>query len=87
LDLSVSSGVGSLTATSEPAYPYRAIFGPVYPASKTALNALTIAMALNGYSGTETVEDGAREAVRVALLGLEGPTGKFTRWENQTIPW
>jgi NAD(P)-dependent dehydrogenase (short-subunit alcohol dehydrogenase family) len=104
----VSSGVGSLTATSDPAYPYRAIFGPVYPASKTALNALTVAMALelepdgikvnavspgytktnlNGYSGTETVEEGAREAVRVALLGPDGPTGKFTRWENETIPW
>ncbi len=106
--VNVSSGVGSLTATSDPAYPYRAIFGPVYPASKTALNALTVAMALelepegikvnavspgytktnlNGYSGTETVEEGAREAVRVALLGRDGPTGKFTRWENETIPW
>jgi NAD(P)-dependent dehydrogenase (short-subunit alcohol dehydrogenase family) len=106
--VNVSSGVGSLTATSDPAYPYRAIFGPVYPASKTALNALTVAMALelepdgikvnavspgytktnlNGYSGTETVEEGSREAVRVALLGPDGPTGKFTRWENETIPW
>jgi NAD(P)-dependent dehydrogenase (short-subunit alcohol dehydrogenase family) len=75
----------------------------VYPASKTTLSALTVAMALelepegikvnavspgytktnlNGYSGTETVEEGAREAVRVALLGPDGPTGKFTRWEN-----
>jgi NAD(P)-dependent dehydrogenase (short-subunit alcohol dehydrogenase family) len=106
--VNVSSGVGSLTATSDPAYPYRAIFSPVYPASKTALNALTVAMALelepdgikvnavspgytktalNGYSGPETVEQGAREAVRVALLGPDGPTGKFTRWENETIPW
>jgi NAD(P)-dependent dehydrogenase (short-subunit alcohol dehydrogenase family) len=106
--VNVSSGVGSLTATSDPAYPYRSIFGPVYPASKTALNALTVAMALelephgikvnavspgytktalNGYSGSETVEQGAREAVRVALLGTDGPTGKFTRWENETIPW
>jgi NAD(P)-dependent dehydrogenase (short-subunit alcohol dehydrogenase family) len=106
--VNVSSGVGSLTTNSDPAFPYRAIFGPVYPASKTALNALTLAMALelepegikvnavspgftktnlNGYAGTETVEEGAREAVRVALLGVDGPTGKFTRWENQTIPW
>jgi NAD(P)-dependent dehydrogenase (short-subunit alcohol dehydrogenase family) len=90
------------------AFPWRSIFGPVYPASKTALNALTLAMAielepegikvnavspgftktnLNGYAGTETVEEGAREAVRVALLGPDRPTGTFTRWENETIPW
>ncbi|SOE95287.1 NAD(P)-dependent dehydrogenase, short-chain alcohol dehydrogenase family [Burkholderia sp. D7] len=106
--VNVSSGVGSLTTNSDPAFAYRAIFGPVYPASKTALNALTVAMAielepegikvnaispgytrtnLNGYSGTETVEQGAREAVRVALLGPDSPTGTFTRWENETIPW
>jgi NAD(P)-dependent dehydrogenase (short-subunit alcohol dehydrogenase family) len=106
--VNVSSGVGSLTTNADPAFPYRAIFGPVYPASKTALNALTLAMALelepegikvnavspgytrtnlNGYSGTETVEEGAREAVRVALLGPDGPTGGFTRWEGATIPW
>jgi len=106
--VNVSSGVGSLTTNSDKAFHYRAIFGPVYPASKTALNAITLAMAielepegirvstvspgytktaLNGYSGTETVEQGAREAVRVALLGPDGPTGTFTRWENETIPW
>jgi NAD(P)-dependent dehydrogenase (short-subunit alcohol dehydrogenase family) len=102
--------VGSLTTDSAPAFPYRAIFGPVYPASKTkkALNALTVAMALelepdgikvnvvspgftstnlNGYAGSETVEEGAREAVRVALLGPDGPTGTFTRWNGETIPW
>ena len=44
--VNVSSGVGSLTTNSDPAFPYRSIFGPVYPASKTALNALTLAMAL-----------------------------------------
>ena len=106
--VNVSSGVGSLTTNSDPAFGYRAIFGPVYPASKTALNALTVAMAieleaegipvnavspgftrtnLNGYAGTETLEQGAREAVRVALLGRDGPTGTFTRWENAAIPW
>src|SRR5580704_12824078 len=36
--VNVSSGVGSLTRNSDPSNPYRAIFGPVYPASKTALN-------------------------------------------------
>jgi NAD(P)-dependent dehydrogenase (short-subunit alcohol dehydrogenase family) len=106
--INVSSGVGSLTRNSNPAAPYRAIFGPVYPASKTALNALTVAMAieleaegikvhavspgftrtnLNGYQGTDTVEQGAREIVRLALLNGDGPTGTFTLWENETIPW
>ena len=42
---------------------------------------------LNGYQGTESLEAGSREVVRVALLGPEGPSGTFTRWENQTIPW
>ncbi len=106
--VNVSSGVGSLTTNSDSTFPWRSIFGPVYPASKTALNALTVAMAielepegikvsavspgftktnLNGYAGTETVEEGAREAVRVALLGPDSPTGTFTRWEGETIPW
>jgi len=106
--VNVSSGVGSLTTNSDPAFAYRSIFCPVYPASKTALNALTVAMAielekegikvnavspgftkttLNGYAGTETVEAGAREAVRVALLGPDSPTGTFTRWQNETIAW
>jgi NAD(P)-dependent dehydrogenase (short-subunit alcohol dehydrogenase family) len=44
--VNVSSGVGSLARVSDPAYPYRSIFGPVYPASKTALNAMTLAMAI-----------------------------------------
>jgi NAD(P)-dependent dehydrogenase (short-subunit alcohol dehydrogenase family) len=106
--VNVSSGVGSLTTNADPAYPYHAMFGPIYPASKTALNAMTLAMMielestdikvnlvspgftktnLNGYAGTESVEDGSREVVRVALLGPDGPTGTFTRWENVTIPW
>jgi NAD(P)-dependent dehydrogenase (short-subunit alcohol dehydrogenase family) len=106
--VNISSGVGSLTRTSDPAYPHRAIFGPGYAASKTALNALTLAMAieleetaikvnavspgftktnLNNYAGTETVEEGAREAVRVALLGPDGPTGTFTHATLGTLPW
>ena len=106
--VNVSSGVGSLTGMSDPANPYRPFFGPVYPASKTALNAMTLAMMvelkdtpikvnlvspaftatnLNGYEGTESVEDGSREVVRVALLGPDAPGGTFTRWDNVTIPW
>ena len=106
--VNVSSGVGSLATNADPAFPYHAFFGPVYPASKTALNAMTLAMMvelestaikvnlvspgftrtnLNGYEGVESLEDGSREVVRVALLGPDGPSGTFTRWENTTIPW
>ncbi|MGA7624459.1 MAG: SDR family oxidoreductase [Candidatus Acidiferrales bacterium] len=106
--VNVSSGVGSLTRNADPTFPYRPIFGPGYSASKTALNAITLAMAielestgikvnavspgftktnLNGYAGTETVEEGAREAVRVALLGPDSPTGTFTHATLGTIPW
>ena len=106
--VNVSSGVGSLTANADPDSPYHSMFGPVYPASKAAENAMTLAImieleatdikvnlvspgytstALNNFSGTESVEDGSREVVRVALLGPDGPTGTFTRWEATTIPW
>jgi NAD(P)-dependent dehydrogenase (short-subunit alcohol dehydrogenase family) len=104
--VNVSSAVGSLTANAD--YPFHPMFGPVYPASKAALNAITLAMMvelestgikvslvspgftktnLNGYEGTQSLEEGSREVVRVALLGPDGPTGTFTRWENVTIPW
>jgi NAD(P)-dependent dehydrogenase (short-subunit alcohol dehydrogenase family) len=106
--VNVSSAVGSLTLNADPDYPNHRMFGPVYPASKAALNAMTLAMMvelestaikvnlvtpgftrtnLNGFAGAASVEDGSREVVRVALLGPEGPTGTFTRWENAAIPW
>lgn len=106
--INVSSGVGSLAVNADPAYPYHAFYGPVYPASKTALNAITLAMMvelesttirvnlvspgftktnLNGYAGTESLEDGSREVVRVALLGPDEQSGTFTRWKNTPIPW
>ena len=106
--VNVSSGAGSLTRNADPAHAGRSLFGPTYAASKTALNAITLATAielestdikvnavspgfiktnLNNYAGTGTAEEGSREIVRVALLGPDGPTGTFTRWENATIPW
>jgi NAD(P)-dependent dehydrogenase (short-subunit alcohol dehydrogenase family) len=106
--VNVSSGVGSLAVNSDPSYPYHKMYGPIYAASKTAENAMTLAMMieleetdikvniaspgftstnLNGFAGTESVEDGSREVVRVALLGPDGPTGTFTRWDGSPIPW
>jgi NAD(P)-dependent dehydrogenase (short-subunit alcohol dehydrogenase family) len=106
--VNVSSGAGSLTMHSDPTLPYRSGFRPLYHASKTALNAMTLAMAielestgikvnaaspgptktnLNNYEGTENVEEGAREAVRLALLGPDGPTGTFSHAKLGTLPW
>ncbi|RKR82412.1 NADP-dependent 3-hydroxy acid dehydrogenase YdfG [Mucilaginibacter gracilis] len=106
--VNVSSGVGSLASNADPAFPYRAFYGPVYAASKTGLNAMSLAMmielegtgiklnlvspaftstALNGFEGTESVEDGSREVVRVCLYGPNDPSGTFTSWENTEIPW
>jgi NAD(P)-dependent dehydrogenase (short-subunit alcohol dehydrogenase family) len=106
--VNVSSGAGSLQVNSDPHFPWRPTFGPIYPGSKAALNALTLAMSieleaegipvnavspgftktnLNAFQGTDSVQDGAREIVRVALLGRDGPTGEFTRWEGEIIPW
>jgi NAD(P)-dependent dehydrogenase (short-subunit alcohol dehydrogenase family) len=106
--VNVSSGVGSLTRNADPANAHRSVFGPVYPASKTALNAMTLAMAielestgikvnaaspgftktnLNAYEGTESVQEGAREAVRLALLGPDGPTGTFSHAKLGQLPW
>jgi NAD(P)-dependent dehydrogenase (short-subunit alcohol dehydrogenase family) len=106
--VNVSSGVGSLTSMSDPGNPYHKGYGVLYPGSKSAQNAITLAMMieledsnikvnlvspgftktnLNGYEGTESLEDGSREVVRVALLGPDGSTGTFTRWPNQPISW
>ena len=101
--VNVSSGVGSLTRNSDPAYPYRSIFGPGYSASKTALNAMTLAMAielestgikvnavspgftrtnLNGYEGTETVEEGAARGG--ARLRCSARTARQARSRTQS---
>ncbi len=105
--VNVSSGVGSLTLNADPNFPPRALFGPGYSASKTALNAVTLAFAieleatpikvnaacpgftatdLNNFLGERTVQQAAREPVRLALLGNDGPTGTFSN-EDGPIPW
>ena len=106
--VNVSSGAGSLTLAADPNSPTRGFFDAAYATSKTALNALTVAMAIelepdgikvnavspgftktrmNGFLGTETVEEGAAEAVRVALLGAQAPTATFTSATMGAIPW
>lgn len=106
--VNVSSGMGSLTLNSDPDFPLRPLFDVNYAASKTALNALTLAMAielepyginvnavspgftrtrLTGFAGTDTPEEGAVEAVRVAVFGAAGPTGTFTHATMGVVPW
>jgi NAD(P)-dependent dehydrogenase (short-subunit alcohol dehydrogenase family) len=41
---------------------------------------------LNMFRGTRSVEEGAREPVRLALLGADGPTGTFSD-EAGPVPW
>ena len=41
---------------------------------------------LNNFSGTQTVEEGAREPVRLALIGPDGPTGTFSN-ASGPLPW
>ncbi|HTU59275.1 MAG TPA: SDR family oxidoreductase [Polyangiales bacterium] len=105
--VNVSSGVGSLTLNADPNNQIRNVLGVTYSPSKTALNAITLAFAielentrikvnaacpgftatdLNNFQGTRTVEQAAREPVRLALLGPDGPTGRFTN-EHGPMPW
>ena len=106
--VNVTSALGSLTTVADPTLALHLAFEPIYGASKTALNAVTLAMmielegtgigvnlvspgfastALTNFQGTDSVEDAAREVVRVARLGQDGPTGTFTSWNGMTIPW
>jgi NAD(P)-dependent dehydrogenase (short-subunit alcohol dehydrogenase family) len=105
--VNVSSGSGSLTMNADPNNPRRAMFGAVYSPSKIALNAITLAFAVeleptgikvnaaapgftatdfNNFEGTRSVEQAAREPVRLALLGPDGPTGTFSD-EDGPLPW
>jgi NAD(P)-dependent dehydrogenase (short-subunit alcohol dehydrogenase family) len=105
--VNVSSGAGSLTSNADPKNPHRPMFGVVYSASKTALNAITLSFAielestnikvnaacpgftatgLNNFEGTQTVEEAAREPVRLALLDASGPTGTFSS-ASGPLPW
>lgn len=106
--VNISSGVGSMTLNSNPDFPLRPLFDASYAASKAALNALTLAMAielepegikvhavspgftktrLTAFTGTDTVEQGAAEAVRVAINSASIPTGSFTHGTEGSLPW
>jgi len=102
--INISSATGSLTLTNDRSNPLRQYTG-TYTASKSALNAITQALAIElegtnikvhavcpGLTATDmseyggSVEDAAREPVRVALLGADGPTGTFSNAQGP-LPW
>jgi len=105
--VNTSSSSGSLTINADPTCAHRAVFGAAYSSSKTALNAITLAFAIeleatrikvnaacpgfastdfNDFRGTRTVRQAAREPMRLALLGANGPTGTFSN-EDGPLPW
>ena len=45
-----------------------------------------VATDLNNFRGYRTVEQGAKQAVEMALIGPDGPIGSFTD-EDGTVPW
>jgi NAD(P)-dependent dehydrogenase (short-subunit alcohol dehydrogenase family) len=51
-----------------------------------AVNPGYTATDLNGHSGHQTIPQGAAEAVRLALLADDGPTGVFSSSEG-VVPW
>lgn len=106
--VNVSSTLGSLTLNSDSNSSSSAFYNPVYAASKTALNGITLSMmlelkdtaikvnlvspgftksVLTNFEGIESLEDGAREVIRVAMYGPDEPSGTFTTWNNVSVPW
>src|ERR1700733_8635909 len=70
--VNVSSGVGSLTDNANRAHPYHKFFSPVYAASKTALNAVTLAMLIELESTGIKVNLVSPGFTKTNLNGYEG---------------
>jgi NAD(P)-dependent dehydrogenase (short-subunit alcohol dehydrogenase family) len=105
--VNVSSGLGSLTKSGDPAWTHVAAKFLGYAASKAALNMLTVQLAyelrgtsikvnsvdpgytatdLNQHRGTQSIPEGSVEAIRLALLPDDGPTGTFSNAQG-IVPW
>ena len=105
--VNITSSGGSLKLKENPSDYSRNYVG-MYQISKTALNAVTQAFAIElegtkikvnaacpGFTATDlsnfapgagTVEDAAREPVRLALIEEDGPTGTFSNVSGP-LPW
>ena len=84
--VNVSSGVGSLTANADPVSPWRSIFGPVYPASKTALNAITLAFAIELEPEGIKVNAVSPGFTKTNLNGYEGTRRPSSRSAAEAVP-
>jgi len=103
--VNVSSSLGSLSLAESPESPTFFYPGVAYPASKSAVNMITVQFAkqfptmrvnavepgytdtdLNGHTGTQTVEDGARIIVEMAQTPSDGPTGGYFSGHGP-VPW
>jgi NAD(P)-dependent dehydrogenase (short-subunit alcohol dehydrogenase family) len=103
--VNVSSSLGSLSMAIAPESPTYFYPGVAYPASKSAVNMITVQFAkqfprlrvnavepgytdtdLNGHTGTQTVEEGARIIVAMAQTAPDGPTGGYFS-AHGPVPW
>jgi NAD(P)-dependent dehydrogenase (short-subunit alcohol dehydrogenase family) len=103
--VNVSSSLGSLRLAESPESPTFFYPGVAYPASKSAVNMITVQFAkqfpsmrinavepgytdtdLNGHTGTQTVEEGARIIVEMAQTAPDGPTGGYFS-AHGPVPW
>jgi NAD(P)-dependent dehydrogenase (short-subunit alcohol dehydrogenase family) len=103
--VNVSSSLGSLSLAGSPDSPTYFYPGVAYPASKAAVNMITVQFAkqfpairinavepgftdtdLNGHTGTQSVEEGARIIVEMAQATTDGPTGGYFSAHGQ-VPW
>jgi NAD(P)-dependent dehydrogenase (short-subunit alcohol dehydrogenase family) len=103
--VNVSSGLASFTLVTKPDTPTYAYRGVAYPASKTALNMITVQLAkafpdmrinavepgytatdLNGFTGTQAVDEGAEIIVHMAQVPPDGPTGGYFDASGH-LPW
>ena len=70
--VNVSSGLGSLTLNSDPDFPFRSGFGVMYGASKTALNAITLALSIDLQSTNIKVEAASPGFTATAMNNFQG---------------
>jgi NAD(P)-dependent dehydrogenase (short-subunit alcohol dehydrogenase family) len=103
--VNVSSSLGSLSLAESPESPTFFYPGVAYPASKSAVNMITVQFAkqfpsmrinavepgytdtdLNGHTGTQRVEEGARIIVEMAQTAPDGPTGGYFS-AHGPVPW